>query len=502
MFRENKSLTYLYIISHIGIFFISDAIFWDDWVIYHADNDEIFDIFSQAGSFIPITPYLHTYLLPFGPWIYRLLTFVLFFVIIHCFDRIIFNSKLVNSETRYLLVLFFTVLPFNIARVALIIFPSTVCLTLFFIAWRYKHVRLIALPLFFISFATNSLPFFYIIVMAHFFYDEKKSNQAKELFKFVLKKIDYFLLPLVYFSLKHTYFTPNGIYSNYNNHFSFVNLFFTPIRQIFNSGYFILQHEANLVTLSILIFCVSLILPNLEGKVRLPLKKVKVFFFGITCCLIVLFPYWILGLLPTFTKWTSRHQLLMPFGISIIFTTIYCLFNKSYQRTFLVVITSMAIYINASNYTMLFRDWNKQKSLALEIENTKIDLRNKVFFITDNSFKAWNRVYRNYEWNGILNYNSEKPNTVFLDGSSIKAYRSGQLVAPFVNINMAKEHDWTEAVLEIEEIKAADIQKLDYQNLGFIVFTLESILNKIEKLKLYFYPEVVLEKRGIEDSFD
>ena len=330
--------------------------------------------------------------------------------------------------------------------------------------------------------------------MAHFFYDEKKSNQAKELSTFVLKKIDYFLLPLLYFSLKYTYFVPQGIYTNYNNHFSIVNLFFTPIRQIFNSGYFILQYEANLVILSILIFCVSWIMPNLEGKVILPFRRLKVFCFGIICCIIILFPYWILGLLPTFTDWTSRHQLLMPFGVSFIFITIYCLLKNSYQSIFLVVIISTAIYINISNYAILFRDWNKQKSLALEIENTKIDLKNKVVFISDNSFKAWNRSFRNYEWNGILNYHSEKTNTIFLDVASINAYRLGQSGFRFIDTNTVKKYGWTEVILEIDEKKALDIQKLDFDELGFMVFTVESISNKIEKLKLYFYPEVIIRK--------
>ena len=144
MFRENKSITYLYIISHLGLFFITDAIYWDGWQIFNTPKEEIFNMFDQAGSFVPFTPYLHAYLLPIGPWTYRILTFVLFFVITYLFDKIILNSKLVNDETRYVLVLFFTILPFNIARVALINFPYTVCLTLFFLAWRYKHIRFIA----------------------------------------------------------------------------------------------------------------------------------------------------------------------------------------------------------------------------------------------------------------------------------------------------------------------------------------------------------------------
>ena len=238
MFKENRSITYFYIISHIGLFFIADAIYFDDWFIYGVGKRKIFEIFNQAGSFLPFTSYLHAYLLPLGPWTYRILTFISFFVVTHLFDRIIFNSKLVNDEMRYVLVLFFTVLPFNIARVALINFPYTVCLTLFFIAWRYKHIRYIALPLFFISFATNSLHFFYIIIMAHFYHEFAKDFKWRTILKFVKARLDYLSLPLVYFSIKYTYYVPFGDYLGYNGEFSLKNLLMTPFFQILHDGFY------------------------------------------------------------------------------------------------------------------------------------------------------------------------------------------------------------------------------------------------------------------------
>ena len=437
MFKENRSITYFYIISHIGLFFIADAIYFDDWFIYGVGKRKIFEIFNQAGSFLPFTSYLHAYLLPLGPWTYRILTFISFFVVTHLFDRIIFNSKLVNDEMRYVLVLFFTVLPFNIARVALINFPYTVCLTLFFIAWRYKHIRYIALPLFFISFATNSLPFFYIIIMAHFYHEFAKDFKWRTILKFVKARLDYLSLPLVYFSIKYTYYVPFGDYLGYNGEFSLKNLLMTPFFQILHDGFYLTKLNFNFPLTLILILLTIKILPKFSRQSELIFEHKKVFIFGLLSLLICLFPYWILALIPTFRDWASRHQLLMPFGSAIILVSIYYYLEFNYRRIFLILIVVTSVSIRIYNYVDFFRDWNKQKEIV-EILNKerKEPYNNKIIFVEDYTLNALGRSYRIHEWNGLFNYALGKSNDrAIFNWSELKNFELGKLDSYINKIN-------------------------------------------------------------------
>jgi len=484
MFRENKSITYLYIVSHLGIFFITDAIYWDDWEIFNTPKEEIFNMFSQAGSFVPFTPYLHSYLLPIGPWSYRILTFVLFFVITYLFDKIILNSKLVNDETRYVLVLFFTILPFNIARVALINFPYTVCLTLFFLAWRYKHIRYISLPLFFLSFATNSLPFFYVIVMAHFYYEFAKDFKWGTILKFVKSRLDYLLLPIVYFAIKYTYYVPYGDFEGYNGSFSLYNLVKGPIWQVFDLAKLFSIMEINMVLFIVLFLVISYFLPVFKEINQFTYNTKNILILGIVSLLVCLFPYWIIGKFPTFTDWESRHQILMPFGVSIILGSIYCCFNTLNKKIFLILMSTISVTINVTNYFELFIDWNKQKNLVLALNNSELNLVHKTVYIQDNTFNVWDRTYRNYEWEGLLRSSS---NRLIYSFSTVKSSASIKGVDKKGCINKECIFIYIDYEKKGEILRHRIDQSLFDDNFRTVIKTLE-------KFKSYMYPRVLLKE--------
>jgi len=79
-----------------------------------------------------LTGYLHVAMLEVGPWIYKVLTFVLMFASGLLLNLILKRHANIATETRFYIILLFLVLPFNIARVALIDFPYTLCYFLFF----------------------------------------------------------------------------------------------------------------------------------------------------------------------------------------------------------------------------------------------------------------------------------------------------------------------------------------------------------------------------------
>ena len=90
---EFKLLALFFLIAHGGSILILDAIFWDDWILYRSSSTDLFDIFKQTGSPFNFAGYLHFILLEAGPWIYKILTFILMF-----FSGILLNKILIRYE--------------------------------------------------------------------------------------------------------------------------------------------------------------------------------------------------------------------------------------------------------------------------------------------------------------------------------------------------------------------------------------------------------------------
>jgi len=219
------------------------------------------------------------------------------------------------------------------------------------------------------------------------------------------------LLPVVFVVIKYSYFIPYGNFINYNNDSSLHNLFSNPILQFLHSGYFLINIKSNIFLLLILTYTVSKILPNFNNNYNLPFTKKQVFIFGVFSTILVLFPYWIVGHIPTFIDWNSRHQLLMPFGMSLIFFSIYYCLN--FKKWFLISIITISISININFYFDLFKDWNKQMELVSNFENRAEEYSDKIIIIKDYTDNALNRTFRYYEWEGLLNLKNN--NTIAFD---------------------------------------------------------------------------------------
>ena len=215
-----------YLVAHGGILLIPNAIYWDDWTLYQVEPEVIMDTFRQAGSMFNITGYTHVLFLSIGPWFYKVITFVLMFGSGVALDRIIKKYESVSIETRFLIVLFFLVLPFYWARVALIDIIYTISYFLFFVAWvLMSRSRALALILFFLSFNTNSLLVFYTLPFVDLYYRSYSSNIGiKTFLVFCRKNFDYFIVPFVFFFIKIEYFPPSGVYEGYNEQYSLYNL--------------------------------------------------------------------------------------------------------------------------------------------------------------------------------------------------------------------------------------------------------------------------------------
>ncbi len=421
-------LLIFYSIAHGGILFIHDAIYWDDWTLYKVSPGVILDTFRQAGSMFNLAGHMHNLFLSFGLWFYRVATFFLMFGAGLALDRVIKKIKYFSVEQRFSIVLLFLILPFYSARVALIDMGYTICYFLFFVAWAcIDRFRTISLVLFFLSFNTNSLLVFYSLPFIDFYLRSVNySWSIKSFVQFLFSKFQFFILPFLYFYIKIIFFKPSGLYEGYNEGFNLINLLVSPVIMFFDW----LKFDIPLLWVCFVSLFVFKLIKFNFCKYNLDTdQSKKITYLGCVVFGLGAFPYWILGHVPTFNEWTSRHQILLPLGTSIIIVSFLFGLQRELIKLLMSVIVGSCLIINMSYYFEFYCDWNKQKQLINQISiDKKIKNADLIVFddrtVVDN---ALNRVYRPYEWNGIMASAFGDEKRMGLDELDYKKYLNGSL---------------------------------------------------------------------------
>ena len=412
--KEYFLLGLFYLIAHGGILLIPNAIYWDDWVLYRVDPNVILDTFKQLGSMFNIVGYIHVVLLEIGPWVYKVLTFLLMLVSGFLLNLVLKRHAGIATETRLFIVLLFLILPVNIARVALITFPYTLGYFLFFAAWALMdRYRIVALVLFFLSFNTNSLLVFYALPMLDLFYRGGAFRSPNNFFFVISRKLDFVFVPFTYWYIKTVYYVPYGLYDGYNQsqNFSFSNLLLSYRLQwsdfynnfIYHGGY--LAGTSAYLILSLTTLCVIIFITkfNLDETNKL-LSNIRLVLIGVLAFIFASFPYGLLGHNASFLEWTSRHQLLLPLGLSFILVGLVSLLGNRLRIFVFSFVVALSIVVNVKNYIGLYTDWEKQKQLV-ELFKAEPRIKNAGligFEDAATSFNAIGRTYRDYEWTGFL----------------------------------------------------------------------------------------------------
>ena len=396
-----------YLFAHGGVLLVPNAIFWDDWALFPLDKEHNTEIFRQLGRFLNLDSYIHIFLLSIGPWTYKVLTFILMFGTGIALDKVLKKHKFIDLNTRFLIVLFFMIMPFYWGRMSLICMPYTISYFLFFLAWAIiDKYRIISLSLFFLSFNTNSLLVFYALPILDYYIRLKKDNQVNQSFLIeCIKKIDFLLLPFVFFAIKITVFEPTGDYEGYNEQYMLINLLKAPFKMFLDWG----GLKSPIIFSIILALAINAFVRKLfDGEIKLfPRSSFYLFLSGIFSFVLAGFPYWILGHVPTFSEWTSRHQLLFPLGGALILVSILTSSIISQIRLNSIVIAiALCGASNMYTYKDFYFDWQKQKELIYYLKSDDLALNADLVVFDDraNTFNAINRTLRFYEWNGILKY--------------------------------------------------------------------------------------------------
>ena len=431
-----------YLVAHGGILLIPNAIYWDDWILYRTDPNVILDTFRTVGSMFNWVGHQHVVMLAVGPWTYKALTFFLMFVTGLLLDLIIKRHAVITEETRFYIVLLFLVLPFNMARVALIDFGYTFCYFTFFLAWLLmERYRILALALFFLSFNTNSLLVFYAVPIIDVMYRGEYFSSLRAVLMFGVRRIDFILLPIVYFLIKTYYFSPSGLYDGYNKNYDIRNIIPSAQSQYEN----LFQIDWHIGLSFLFAVCCFFFLRKIRfSSIDKALNHWWLLAIGFLVFFLGAFPYWILGHIPAFHEWISRHQILLPLGSALVVVGALPLSNSSKRAdvsslisraipTFNILVISIivgtSLAFNVSAYAALFVDWQKQQQLIdLFAKNRDVERGGLIIFVDRTpQLNFFGREQRFYEWNGLLEASFGNERRFGINQSQLNDYLAGNL---------------------------------------------------------------------------
>jgi hypothetical protein len=427
-------LFFLYTVAHIGLLFVANAIYWDDLTLYQQPPDVIFSTFDEAGSMFNVTAYLHIAMLSVGPWLYRALTFILGLYTAILFWHILAKHEWIGRARLDLAVTFFAVSPLFAAKVALINFPYTLCLFLFLLAWfLLEKNRVLALIFFFLSFNTHSLLVFFALPMLDLFVRGKAFLHLRFALAWSARWLPFLCLPFVYWVIKTTYFAPRGFYAGYNENFALSHLRSAP------AGMFaeLLTLEVN-GPLLLLTFCALAFFyhhQDLEKKFRF-----RILLVGLVAFLFAGFPYWILNYVPTFYEWTSRHQLLLPVGLSFIALWLANILPTGYQGAVVKLLVAFCLALNVEVYFEFVADWKKQETIVSQLKGLPEVRNSSLVVFDDRTGNARRRTYRFYEWNALLKQAYSDDSRFGINMYQLNAYKRGVYDKFFNSMYLADTH--------------------------------------------------------------
>ena len=401
-FRDVRVTFLCYLAAHGGILLIPNAVYWDDWTLWNTGFTTILESFRQLGSPFNFFGYVHVALLAIGPWAYRVLTFFLMYASGLLLYGILGLQKWIRDEDRLLIVILFLVAPFDAARIALIDFPYTLCLFLFFLGWALiGKNRVASLACFLLSFNMQSLLVFYILPVLDHFFRESRFQRLSDALVWGFRRLDLLAAPFIWFAIKLLYFKPSGIYEGYNESFRALNLLRAPVLQAEELLSLSLPLSLLLVATIICAMALKRFDIDLRAVAARALRN-RYLSIGLLALVAGVFPYWILGHVPTFSEWTSRHQILMPLGAAFLFLGILACCEEGVKPLALVMYMGAFLALNWSNYTGDILDWQKQKRIVNFLRNSKDAASANLLVFDDATPNALSRVYRFYEWNGLI----------------------------------------------------------------------------------------------------
>lgn len=435
-----------------GLLLLNDGIYYDGWPIYHHLVDKNWNLFhlwlTESGG-IPGVAYLHWVIgyLPSMIFIYKLLnvlaiTFSGILVYLICNELRLFS----RTESLFIALLSLSYPAFQLS-VDLIAMPYLLCYCLFLVACfmalrfekrndlRHYYLRVGSLALWVLSFSINSLLVFYYGFLSVLILHARRAQNMSlnHLFtRFLPRRLDYVLLPVLYWVVARVLFPAHGFYSDI---YPYNPISFSPSRMvavydafISNAVYgqlksalgglfnYTLGHPVFFLLVALAVIALLWIRSTFrQASIRSVGEKgnsYAVLFFGLLLLALAIFPYAAVGKQASVHGYETRHALLVALPMAIILVSATRLLFGGNTRSIsrlslsLLIILLLAFTLSSvANYISWQARWVKDRSVMINLSNLENAEGISVFWIDDqyqHRYKLGGESsYLFYEWSSI-----------------------------------------------------------------------------------------------------
>lgn len=412
----------LYSISYGWLYTVRDSYWSADWESFVFPELTTFDI-----STLGFAPWMKVNLVLFnvlGPSFMRLLIFLGFFCAGIFLYGISQKFDLLSFSERKILTLLFLILPFNTARVALMVFHYSEAYFLFFFGWyllvtyRSPAVKYFCLVLFFLSFQMHSMLFFYLLPIAHLFFLSKTKNLVEH-FRWLIRKSIFLILPFFYWTLRTLYWPEQVAYHNVTAGVIGGSLNAPAIAFVIGVGLYYLWRRADLKHRPSVLIILTGFIVLFVGIYPYILYG----FFGTNISGLILYVTTFLGR----TSWYTRHQILQPLGVSLVIigsmNYLKIKVGRAFQRWHHLVLFVCVLFNLGFGFEHVL-DYSKQKEIVLQLKLAgESESKNYYqFFDQTRGINARGQTMYYRAWSGLIGlaYGSDEAGRIMIETSCTK----------------------------------------------------------------------------------
>ena len=378
-----------------------NTLYWDDWTVIFEKPKFFMLTFSRSIGKPPWSDLFEALVIPYGLWTVQLSTFVLFFVCGLIAFQILKSFRSLSLSQLRMIVLLFLIVPVNHARISRNVFDYTSSYFLFYLGWfllvRYKSAKsfLLACVILFSSFKTHSFLVFILLPFLHFAWLNKSQLiDPKKLSAMHLRVAVIVVLPVLYVILR--------------------SIFWPAIDTTY-------QHPTISGTQRALVIFLPLVVVSIWylTQVRRNRKNQNMIILicGLGSIALALFPYFSAGVIPDYisliafrSDWGSRHQMLIPLGISLTVVAINELMNWKSKNIIFSVMVVISLVLNIVFASTYFLDSVKKEEFV-NLLTTRSDINEGSEIVIVDETKRFNgrgATYRDPELIGLFSLAGHK----------------------------------------------------------------------------------------------
>ncbi len=487
--RPFASIVAISLLAWGALFITPQAVFWDDWVII---GDDTLRMTSELG--LPWVGYLFNALTAAGPWAFKAMVLASTIAVGWLTYLIAGRGLGLSRAERWLLAALVVALPLFAVRMVAAVSQYSLSVALFFLGWwllvrkrpdeqgRLRYV-IAALPLF-ASYTTASLLPFTALPVLHLAYlaIPRTRGWLRNIARFVLRFWYIFATPIVFWIVRALFLQPYGAYADYNaigyrsQRYNLVVTFVVFVWVLLALLWWLLGLRARrkggtrtvpllllavatgamavflfitristapigwvvpvTLVLCALVFIVAAIV-NAVASRGAPGSRdpwlVPMLAIGLLSLIGAIVPYLLVGKVPSYQDWETRHQLLMPSGVAVIIVAAMRAL-AGFVSSLVVRILSIALVgaFAAISFVLtlgLVVDWHKQMQVSAALADEPLVRNTSTVLFVDSAprFNYNGRSYSFYEYNGWMWTSLGDQSRLGLDPTSLPVLFKGDM---------------------------------------------------------------------------